>query len=82
LADVFEETLTFRGKHPIPPMPRSNTVLTMVGIWFAVLVAAFIAAGILTQLGWEPPSMPALRWVFRRARDTHRDTPGSVGGQP
>ena len=43
----------FRGKHPIPLRPSSNTVLTMVGIWFAVLVAAFIATGVLTQLGWE-----------------------------
>ncbi|MDT5209303.1 MAG: hypothetical protein QOF67_1718, partial [Mycobacterium sp.] len=25
----------------------------MVGIWFMVLVGAFIAAGVLTQLGWE-----------------------------
>jgi hypothetical protein len=40
----------------------------MVGIWFAVLVAAFIAAGVLTQLGWELRPMPALRWVFRRGR--------------
>jgi hypothetical protein len=40
----------------------------MVGIWFAVLVAAFIAAGVLTQLGWEAPSMPTVKRVLRRGR--------------
>jgi hypothetical protein len=45
-----------------------NTVLTMVGIWFAVLVAAFVAAGVLTQLGWELHPMPTVRRVFRRRR--------------
>jgi hypothetical protein len=54
----------------------------MVGIWFMVLVAAFIAAGVLTQLGWQLDPMPAVRWVLRRGKDTHRDTPRSVGGSP
>jgi hypothetical protein len=45
-----------------------NTVLTMVGIWFMVLVGAFIAAGVLTQLGWEMDPMPAVRRVLRRRR--------------
>ncbi|MFG1933703.1 hypothetical protein ACGFK1_24115 [Mycobacterium sp. NPDC048908] len=40
----------------------------MVGIWFAVLVAAFIAAGILTQVGWESRPMPTVKRVFRRGR--------------
>jgi hypothetical protein len=39
-------------------------VLNMVGIWFA----AFVAAGVLTQLGWELHPMPAVRRVFRRTR--------------
>ena len=43
-------------------------MLTMVGIWFAVLVAAFIAAGVLTQLGWELGPMPAVKRVLRRKR--------------
>jgi len=42
-------------------------VLFMVGIWFAVLVAAFIAAGVLTQTGWELPT-PAVKRVLRRRR--------------
>jgi hypothetical protein len=54
----------------------------MVGIWFAVLVAAFVAAGVLTQLGWELDPMPTVRRVFRRGKDTRRDTPRSVGGPP
>jgi len=45
-----------------------NSVLTMVGIWFMILVAAFIAAGVLAQLGWEVDPMPAVRRVFRRGR--------------
>ncbi len=40
----------------------------MVGIWFAVLVAAFIAAGVLAQLGWEPGPMPGVKRVLRRKR--------------
>jgi hypothetical protein len=40
----------------------------MVGIWFLVLVAAFIAAGVLTQLGWEMHPMPAVKRVLRRGR--------------
>ena len=40
----------------------------MVGIWFAVLVAAFIAAGVLTPLGWELGPMPAVKRVLRRKR--------------
>jgi hypothetical protein len=54
----------------------------MVGIWFGVLVAAFIGAGVLTQLGLELDPMPAVRRVLRRGKDTHRDTPRSVGGPP
>jgi hypothetical protein len=54
----------------------------MVGIWFAALVAAFIGAGVLVQLGWQLDQMPAVKRVFRRDKDTHRDTPRSVGGQP
>jgi hypothetical protein len=40
----------------------------MAGIWFAVLVAVVIAAGVLTQLGWELRPMPAVKRVLRRAR--------------
>jgi len=40
----------------------------MVGIWFAVLVAAFIAAGVLTQTGWEMREMFTFKRVFRRGR--------------
>jgi hypothetical protein len=42
--------------------------MTMVGIWFMVLVVAFIAAGVLTQLGWEIDPMPAVRRVLLRRR--------------
>jgi hypothetical protein len=38
----------------------------MIGIWFGILVTAFMAAGVLTQLGWELRPMPAVRRVFRR----------------
>jgi hypothetical protein len=62
------ETLRFRGKHPIPRDADGNTVPPMVGIWFVVLVAAFIAAGVLTQLGWEMRPMPAVKRVLRRGR--------------
>ena len=47
-----------------------------------ILVAAFIVAGGLTQLGWELPPMPGVRRVFRREKDTQPDTPRSVCGQP
>jgi hypothetical protein len=40
----------------------------MVGIWFAMLVAAFIAAGVLAQVGWEVRSMPTFKRVLRRGR--------------
>jgi hypothetical protein len=40
----------------------------MVGIWFAILVAAFIAAGVLAQLGWELRPMPTVKRVLRRGR--------------
>jgi hypothetical protein len=40
----------------------------MVGIWFAVLVSAFIAAGVLTQLGWELHPMPTVKRMLRRGR--------------
>ena len=43
-------------------------MLTMVGISFAVLVAAFIAAGVLTQLGWELGPMPGVKRALRRKR--------------
>jgi hypothetical protein len=54
----------------------------MNGIWFAALVAAFVGAGVVAQLGWELRPMPAVRRVFRRGKDTQRDTPKSVGGPP
>jgi hypothetical protein len=54
----------------------------MNGIWFAGLVAAFVMAGVVAQLGLELRPMPAVRRVFRRGKDTHRDTPRSVGGPP
>jgi hypothetical protein len=40
----------------------------MVGIWFMVLVAAFIAAGVLAQLGWELDPMHTVRRLIRRGR--------------
>jgi hypothetical protein len=40
----------------------------MVGIWFGILVTAFIAAGVLAQLGWELPPMPDVKRVLRRGR--------------
>jgi hypothetical protein len=40
----------------------------MIGIWFVVLVAAFIAAGVLAQLGWELDPMPTVKRVLRRGR--------------
>ena len=43
-------------------------MLSMVGIWLAVLVAAFIAAGVLVQIGWELHPMPTVRRVLRRGR--------------
>jgi hypothetical protein len=58
----------FRGKHPIPSGLSSNSVLSMIGIWFAILVAAFVAAGVLTQLGWELDPMPTVRRVLQRRR--------------
>jgi|tagenome__1003787_1003787.scaffolds.fasta_scaffold19327168_2 hypothetical protein len=54
----------------------------MVGIWFMVLVAVFVAAGVLTQLGLQLDPMPAVRRVLRHGKDTRRDTPRSVGGPP
>lgn len=57
-------------------------MLIMVGIWFMILVAAFTAAGVLTQLGLQLDLMPAVRWVLRRGKDTRHDTPRSVGGPP
>lgn len=46
----------------------TNSLLPMVGIWFAVLIAAFIAAGVLVQIGWELRPMPIVKRVLRRAR--------------
>ncbi len=43
-------------------------MLSMIGIWFAILVAAFVAAGVLTQLGWELDPMPTVRRVLQRRR--------------
>jgi hypothetical protein len=40
----------------------------MVGFWFALLVTAFIAAGVLTQTGWELRPMPTVKRVLRRGR--------------
>jgi hypothetical protein len=40
----------------------------MVGIGFAVLIAAFIAAGVLVQVGWELRPMPTVKRVLRRGR--------------
>jgi hypothetical protein len=40
----------------------------MTGIWLGVLVTAFIAAGVLTQLGWQPGPMPGFKRVLRRRR--------------
>jgi len=54
----------------------------MTGIWLAALLAAFVGAGVVAQLGWELRPMPAVRKVLRRGKDTHRDTPRSVGGPP
>jgi hypothetical protein len=40
----------------------------MIGIWFGILVVAFVAAGVLVQIGWELRPMPTVRRVLRRAR--------------
>jgi hypothetical protein len=40
----------------------------MVGIWFAILVTAFMAAGVLVQLGWELRPMPTVKRMLRRGR--------------
>jgi hypothetical protein len=40
----------------------------MVGIWFAILIAAFIGAGVLVQIGWEMHPMPTVKRVLRRGR--------------
>jgi hypothetical protein len=54
----------------------------MDGIWFAAVVTALVMAGVVAQLGWELPSIPAVKRVLRLVRDTQRDTPRSVGGPP
>ena len=54
----------------------------MDGIWFAVLVAGFMAMGVVAQLGWTPGPIPVAKWGLRRDKDTQPDTPGSVGGPP
>jgi hypothetical protein len=54
----------------------------MEGIWFAVLVAGFMAMGVVAQLGWTPGPIPMARLGLRRDKDTQTDTPGSVGGPP
>ena len=43
-------------------------MVTMVGIWFAMLVAAFTAAGVLAQLGWDMRPMPTFKRVLRWGR--------------
>jgi len=40
----------------------------MVGIWFAILVTAFMAAGVLAQLGFQLRPMPTVKRVLQRAR--------------
>jgi len=60
----------------------TNIVLDMQGIWFAVLVAGFMAMGVVAQLGWTPGPIPMAKWGLRRVKDTQSDTPGSVGGPP
>jgi hypothetical protein len=40
----------------------------MLGILFAMLVAAFTAAGVFAQLGWEVGPMPTFKRVLRRGR--------------
>lgn len=59
-----------------------NSLLCMEGIWFAVLVAGFMAMGVVAQLGWTPGPIPMARLGLRRDKDTQTDTPGSVGGPP
>jgi hypothetical protein len=57
-------------------------VIDMEGLWFAVLVAGFMAMGVVAQLGWTPGPIPVAKLGWRRDKDTHPDTPGSVGGPP
>jgi hypothetical protein len=59
-----------------------NSVVTVQGIWFAVLVGGFVAVGVAAQLGWTPGPIPMAKLGLRRERDTQPDTPGSVGGPP
>ena len=71
-----------RGKHPIPQGATANTVLSMMGIWFAVLVATFIAAGVLTQVGWELRPMPGVKRVLRRRRSRTEELEPDAGRFP
>jgi hypothetical protein len=57
-------------------------VLSVEGIWFAVLVAGFMAMGVVAQLGWTPGPIPIIKLGLRRDKDTQPDTLGSVGGPP
>lgn len=59
-----------------------NSVQGMEGIWFAMLIAGFMAMGVVAQLGWTPGPIPVAKWSLRRDKDTQPDTPGSVGGPP
>jgi hypothetical protein len=54
----------------------------MMGIWFAVLVAAFIAAGVLTQVGWELRPMPGVKRVLRRRRSRTEELEPDAGRFP
>jgi hypothetical protein len=40
-----------------------------------------MAMGVMAQLGWTPGPIPMIKPGLRREKDTHRDTPRSVGGQ-
>jgi hypothetical protein len=54
----------------------------MMGIWFAVLVAAFMAAGVLTQVGWELGPMPGVKRVLRRKRPRTEELEPEAGRFP
>jgi hypothetical protein len=38
--------------------------------------------GVVAQLSWTPGPIPVIKPGLRWDKDTHPDTPGSVGGQP
>src|SRR3954466_5165379 len=41
-----------------------------------------MAEGVVDQLGWKPGPIQMIKSGLRRDKDTHPDTPGSVGGAP